>query len=207
MRVHVIFAHPEKSSFCGSILSAVLEELAQAGHEVDVLDLYAENFDATLSLDEWKTYEGPVGPAIRGYVDRITRSDGIIWIFPTWNYGLPAILKGYVDRVWKPNVAFRIDDRRAVHFDQFENLQFFLVATTFGASWLINALCGNPCKRAVASGLKRHFPRSSTFAWLALYDLDRPSSPKLKRFLVHVRAKTRACAAAARQPQLFRDNS
>jgi hypothetical protein len=101
-----------------------------------------------------------------------------------------------VDRVWKPNVAFRIDDRRAVHFDQFDNLQFFIVATTFGASWLINALCRNPCKRVVVSGLKRHFAHRSAFAWLALYNLDEPSPAKLKRFLARVRAKTRACATA-----------
>jgi NAD(P)H dehydrogenase (quinone) len=194
MRVHVIFAHPEKDSLCGSILSTVLEELAQAGHDVDVLDLYAENFDPVLSLEEWKMYEGPAGSAIRVYVDRLKRSNGIIWIFPTWNYGLPAILKGYVDRVWKPNVAFRIDDRRGVHFDQFENLDFFIVATTFGASWLINTLCRNPCKQMVSNGLKRHFAHRSTFVWLALYNMDRASPAKLKRFLARVRTKARACA-------------
>lgn len=195
MRVHVVFAHPAKLSFCGSILSAVVEELVQAGHDVDVLDLYAENFNPPLPLEEWKTYEGPAGSAIQAYVDRLKRSNGIIWIFPTWNYGLPAILKGYVDRVWKPNVAFRIDERRTMHFDQLGNLEFFIVATTFGASWLINALCGNPCKRTVVNGLRRHLSHKSTFAWLAVYNLDKPSPAKLERFLARVRAKTRACAA------------
>jgi NAD(P)H dehydrogenase (quinone) len=193
MRVLVVFAHPTRSSFCGSILSAVLDELGAAGHEVELLDLYRENFDPVLPEQEWRAYEQETVPSIQSYVEQLRRNDGLVWIFPTWNYGLPAILKGYVDRVWKPNVAFRIDAARRVHFDQFENLKFFIVATTFGASWLVNTWCGNPGKRAVANGLRRHFPRSSRFAWLPMYNLDKPSSHRMERYLTRVRRTMRTC--------------
>jgi NAD(P)H dehydrogenase (quinone) len=59
------------------------------------------------------------------YAKQIHRADALIWIFPTWNNGLPAILKGYVDRVWKPNVAFRFDHSDNIRFDSLDNLNFF----------------------------------------------------------------------------------
>src|SRR5438445_11106918 len=183
MRILVVFAHPTRNSFSGSILSAVSEELTAAGHNVDLLDLNAENFNPVLQSEEWRAYEQPDGSAIQAYVDQLQRSSGMIWIFPTWNYGLPAILKGYVDRVWKPNVAFRIDNRRNVHFDQLDNLRFFIVVTTFGASWAVNTFLGNPCKRVLVNGLKRHLSRGTAFVWLAMYNMDKPSSAKLKQFL------------------------
>ena len=99
MRILIIFAHPSRESFCGSILAATLEELAAQGHELDLLDLYAERFNPVLSEGEWRCYEKSIGPEIQRYADQIHFADGLIWIFPTWNCGLPAILKGYVDRV------------------------------------------------------------------------------------------------------------
>jgi putative NADPH-quinone reductase len=119
MHILIIFAHPTRHSFCGSILTEVLTEFAAREHEVEVLDLYAEGFNPVLSRPEWQAYETCLSGDIQPYADQIRRSDGLVWIFPTWNYGLPAILKGYLDRVWKPNVAFRIDKSRKVHFDLF----------------------------------------------------------------------------------------
>jgi NAD(P)H dehydrogenase (quinone) len=194
MRVLIIFCHPTRESFCGSILSAVLEELGSQGHEAEVLDLYAEGFDPVLSKAEWQSYETLVQPEIQRYADQTRRNDGLIWIFPTWNYGMPAILKGYVDRIWKPNIAFHLDQNRNVHFDSFENLKFFIVATTYGASWLANTFVGNPCKGVFANCLRRHFSSSSTFEWLALYGMDKPSPHRLEQFLEKVRLKVRACA-------------
>jgi NAD(P)H dehydrogenase (quinone) len=192
MRVLVVFSHPTRDSFCGSVLGGVLEELATAGHHAEVLDLYAEKFDPVMPEPEWQTYEGPADHQIQRYVDQIHRSDGLIWIFPTWNYGLPAILKGYVDRIWKPNVAFRLDQGRKVIFDSFGNLRFFIVATTYGAGWLPNTFVGNPCKRLMSRCLRRHFSSSSKFVWLALYGLDKPSPPRLDGFLGKVRLAIRS---------------
>jgi|SRR5258706_8240827 NAD(P)H dehydrogenase (quinone) len=195
MRVLVIFAHPKRESFCGAILTTVLEEFSSLGHDAEVLDLYAEEFNPVLSPLEFQSYETLVYPGVQRYADQMRQSDGIVWIFPTWNYGLPAILKGYVDRIWRPNIAFRIDQASKVHFDSLDNLRFFIVATTYGASWFANTLVGNPCKRVIASCLRRHFSSSSSFAWLALYGMDKPSPPRLQRFLGKVRRTTRAIAS------------
>jgi NAD(P)H dehydrogenase (quinone) len=200
MRVLIVFAHPKRDSFCGSILSATVDELSAAGHETDVLDLYSDDFCPVMPRSEWDCYEELNSAFVQPYVDQIHRADGLIWIFPTWNYGFPAILKGYIDRVWKPKVTFRIDQYRNLRFDTLDNLRFFIVVTTYGANWIASALVGNPCKRAVVCGLKRHIPPSSKFAWLALYGLDKPSATKLDRFVDRVRKtvhEVTSCIAAS----------
>ncbi len=198
LRVLVVFAHPTRESFCGSILKEILDELSFAGHHAEVLDLYAEKFDPVMPKTEWQAYERSASHEIQRYVDQIRASDALIWVFPTWNYGLPAILKGYVDRIWKPTVAFRLDEYRNVIFDSFDNLRFFLVATTYGAGWLSNIFVGNPCKRVLSRCLRRHFSSNSKFVWLALYGLDKPSSRSLHRFLRKVRLAVRSNSAHSR---------
>src|SRR4051812_19896577 len=120
MRVLLVFAHPSRESFCGAILATVEQALNAKGHQIELLDLYREKFDPVMSKLDWQSYEALDHPAVQPYADQIRRSDGLIWIFPTWNYGMPAILKGYVDRVWAPNIAFRLDETRTVHFDSFQ---------------------------------------------------------------------------------------
>jgi NAD(P)H dehydrogenase (quinone) len=191
MRILLVFAHPTRNSFCGSILRVAVEELASQQHEVEVLDLYAEGFNPTLLKSEWESYRTSVCEEIRRYADQIHRSDGLIWIFPTWNYGLPAIMKGYLDRVWKPNVAFQIEESGKIKFDSFKNLRFFIVATTYGASWVASTFVGNPCKCLVSRCLRRHLPSSSGFVWLALYDMNKPSPRRLNLFLAKVRRTIR----------------
>jgi putative NADPH-quinone reductase len=194
LKVLVVFSHPSRSSLCGSILEVVLKELETRGDRVELLDLYVERFDPVLSLDDWMNYEATASENIQRYVDQIRVADGLIWIFPTWNYGLPAILKGYVDRIWKPNVAFRLGENREVIFDRFAHLRFFVAITTFGAGWLPNTFVGNPCKRVLSSGLRRHFPRSTHFNWLALYDVDRAHPRRVDRFINRIKSSIRALA-------------
>jgi putative NADPH-quinone reductase len=191
MRILIVFAHPTRNSFCGAILTAALQELAANGHETELVDLYTEEFNPVLSECEWASYGSSLSPGIQSYVDQIHRADGLIWIFPTWNHGLPAILKGYVDRVWKPNVAFEIDDTRKVRFDSLGNLKFFVVVTTYGGSWLASTFVGNPCKRVISPGLRRHLSLFSSFTWLALYRMDEPSADNLNHFIAKVRQTVR----------------
>jgi NAD(P)H dehydrogenase (quinone) len=194
LKVLVVFSHPSRYSLCGSILATVLKELEIRGDTIELLDLYTDRFDPVLSLDDWKNYEAASGESIQRYVDQIQTAQGLIWVFPTWNYGLPAVLKGYVDRVWKPNVAFRLSADRDVMFNLFPHMRFFLAITTFGAGWLPNTLIGNPCKRTLASGLRRHFSRRTRFNWLALYNVDRAQAHRVDRFMKRIQSTIRSLA-------------
>lgn len=112
MRVLVIFCHPLASSFNAAVHARVLAALAAAGHEVDDCDLYAEGFDPVLCAEHLARYHEVPGnrEPVRGYVERVLRAEALVLVFPVWNFGLPAMLKGFFDRVLLPGVSFDMSD-------------------------------------------------------------------------------------------------
>ncbi len=104
MRVLVIYAHPDPDSLNGAIHREILTALSAAGHEVDDIDLYAEGFDPVLSAEERRDYFEPDlnRARVADYAARIEAAEGLVFCFPTWCLGPPAILKGFFDRVMVP---------------------------------------------------------------------------------------------------------
>ena len=78
------------------------------GHEVQLENLYVNQFDPALSIDERITYyrESYDSSKVSKEIERLVNSDALVLIFPTWWFGFPAILKGWFDRVWAPTVAY-----------------------------------------------------------------------------------------------------
>ena len=87
-----------------------------AGHEVDDCDLYAENFQPVLTAGERRAYHSPTPDtaSVVREIERLRRAEGLVFVFPTWWFGMPAILKGYIDRVWIPGVAFELKNGRTL---------------------------------------------------------------------------------------------
>jgi NAD(P)H dehydrogenase (quinone) len=111
MRVLVVFAHPKDDSFNAALLDELVEGLLEAGHETDVADLYAEGFDPALRSNEWgRMGLGDPGPVVRVYQERLRAAEGLAFVFPVWWFGPPAMIKGFVDRVFTENFAFRFTD-------------------------------------------------------------------------------------------------
>jgi len=112
MRVLYVYCHPLPESFHAAIRARALDALIAAGHEIDLLDLYAEKFDPVLSEDARRHYHDPSRnrAGVEDYVARLTSADGIVLQFPTWCFGLPAMLKGFFDRMIMPGVAFDLSD-------------------------------------------------------------------------------------------------
>src|SRR6188474_2029920 len=110
MNVFVLFAHPVESSFNASLHRLIVERLRTKGHAVDDCDLYAEDFDPRLSREERLGYHDTAAnvDSVRSYVDRLKRAEALVLSFPVWNYGYPAILKGFFDRVFLPGVSFEL---------------------------------------------------------------------------------------------------
>ncbi len=105
MKISVILAHPRKGSFSHAISEAVLDVLGENGHEVRFHDLYAERFDPELPHEEIPK-DAAVHPAVERHCGEIAAADGIVIIHPNWWGQPPAILKGWVDRVIRPGVAY-----------------------------------------------------------------------------------------------------
>ena len=105
MKISVILAHPNRESFNHAIANAVVDQLKHDGHEIFYHDLYAEKFDPILPKEEFPK-DAPLPPEIEAHCREISKAEGIIIIHPNWWGQPPAILKGWVDRVIRPGIAY-----------------------------------------------------------------------------------------------------
>ena len=191
MRVLVIFAHPLGDSYAATLRDTVVAALEAGAHSVDLCDLYQEDFDPILSAQEWRDYENTSENtrAVSRQVERLRQAEGIIFVFPSWWYGMPAILKGYFDRVWLPGVAFEFGPQAIRPL--LMSIRMFGVVTTTGApEWFTRIYMGNPSRKVLMRGLARLVvaPRAERF-WLALYGMENATDAKRTAFIEQVRKR------------------
>jgi NAD(P)H dehydrogenase (quinone) len=192
MRFLVLYAHPVPDSFGATVHRAVLDGLAEAGHQIDDCDLYAENFQPVLTEDERRAYHnvGANTAGVTTHVERLLRAEGVVFVYPTWWYGMPAMLRGYIDRVWLPGVAFELVDGRTRRLLQ--QLQRYAVVTTYGSPWWLNKfVVADPNRHAMMRGMRLLASRRARTLWLAIYGMDDASEAKRRRFLEKVRTRMR----------------
>ncbi len=106
MQVSIILAHPDPLSFNHAIAQTALAELRQQQHQVTLHDLYAEKFDPLLPAAEIPK-SAYVPPEVESHCQEIAQAEGIIIVHPNWWGQPPAILKGWIDRVIRPGVAYQ----------------------------------------------------------------------------------------------------
>jgi NAD(P)H dehydrogenase (quinone) len=189
MRVLVLYAHPLADSFAAALHQAVLAALSRGGHEVDDCDLYAEGFDPVLSAAERRAYNTP-SPDLAGvasHVARVRAAEALVLCFPTWWYGMPAILKGYFDRVWARGVAFDLPQGGGTIHPCLTNIRKVTVVTTYGAPWwFIRLVLRDPVRAVLLGGLARLCGRGVKTRFLALYNIDAASRERCAGFLARV---------------------
>lgn len=191
MRILVVFAHPLDDSFATALCETVVETLTAGGHLVDLCDLYKQSFDPVLSAHERRTYKDTAQNAknVAEQVQQLRQAEGIIFVFPSWWYGMPAILKGYFDRVWLPGVAFEFGPQAIRPL--LTGIRLFGAVTTTGApQWFTRLYMGNPSRKVLMRGLARLMvaPRAERF-WLALYGMENSSAAKRTAFIKRVRTR------------------
>ena len=110
MKALVLFAHPCPESFGAALHTRIVETLTECGWEVDDCDLNAEGFNPVLTEEERRHYHDEpenIAP-VQEYVERLRAAEALVFSFPVWNFGYPAILKGFLDRVFLPGVSFKL---------------------------------------------------------------------------------------------------
>lgn len=109
MKILILLGHPKPGSFNHALAQAVRNDLRANGHDVVFHDLYAERFDPLIAAEEIPE-EGPVPPSIQIHCDDLKSADGIVVVHPNWWGQPPAILKGWIDRVVRPGLAYRFQE-------------------------------------------------------------------------------------------------
>jgi putative NADPH-quinone reductase len=116
MKVLTIVSHPRRESLTFSVAERFVQGLTDSGHEVEIADLYGEEFNPLVyEKDEpdWDNPDKKYSARVQAEMERLRRNDGLAFIFPLWWYTLPAITKGYIDRTW--NYGFAYGGKRLPH--------------------------------------------------------------------------------------------
>lgn len=188
MRILVVYAHPVDTSFGASIHQLVIEKLGRLGYEVRDLDLYAEGFDPVLSRAERLGYEvdGEHRQAIDAHLAAIRWAEGIVFVYPTWWYGLPAVLKGWLDRVWLPGVTFELPSDKGPIKPLMQHVTLLGGISTYGATWWWTRWVGDPGRRTIMRGIRALCGKGCKTFWLAHYEIDRSTTATRAAFLQKV---------------------
>jgi NAD(P)H dehydrogenase (quinone) len=193
MRVLLVWCHPRDDSFNAALRDAAIQALAAAGHDVDSRDLYAERFDPVLSSEERGAYFDAVPRAadVEDHAAGLRQAEAVLLIYPTWWFGMPAMLKGWLDRVWLPDVAFQLGGPK-VMVPLLTNIRWIGVVTTYGSPWWLLWWVGWPDWRIVRRGLRPLCARGCRVEWMGLAGMDADRPERRRRFLEEVRRRLAA---------------
>jgi len=189
MRVLVIYAHPLADSFAAALHRAVVETLTGAGHEVYDCDLYAIGFDPVMKPVERRAHNTghPDLSLVESHVERLRAADALVLCFPVWWYGMPAILKGYFDRVWVNGVAFHLHAGGRMD-PGLHRLKKLWVVCTYGAPWwLIKLVLRDPVRGVIHTGIRGLCTRQVKSRFFALYGIESKTPAETGQFLEKVR--------------------
>jgi len=192
MRALVVYCHPDPGSFTAAIRDLVVARLQAAGADVRVCDLYARGFDPCLSPAEWAGYlDCPANQVpVSADVADIRWCDTLIFVYPTWWYGLPAMLKGWLDRALLPDVAFLMPDgAHKVIRPGLHHISRLGVFTTCGASWWLTRIVGAPGRRTLLRGVGFLLKPGKRTVFAAHYLMDSSTPDSRARHLARVGAR------------------
>ncbi|MBV8474305.1 MAG: NAD(P)H-dependent oxidoreductase [Hyphomicrobiales bacterium] len=189
MRTLVLFAQPVETSFNAALHATVVTTLRKRGHEVDDCDLNAEGFDPVMHRKERLDYHdtGKNRAHVEAYVDRLLAAEALALVFPVWNMGFPAILKGFLDKVFLPGVSFTLTPEGA-YTPCLHNIKRLSGVATYGSDRLTSFLMGDPPRRVVKRMLRSLIAPRSRCEYLAHYDMNHTKPARRAAFIKEVEA-------------------
>ncbi|WP_144223049.1 NAD(P)H-dependent oxidoreductase [Mesorhizobium amorphae] len=193
MRVLVVYCHPVPESFCAAVRDAALDAIAAKGCEARLIDLYAENFDPVMRDGERREYNerAPADPALAQHIAHLKWAEAIVFVYPTWWYGLPAMLKGWLDRVWAKDVAFALDPGGRIT-PLMGHIRKIAVVTTCGAPRWWSHIVGHPGRKTILRGIRALCAKRCKTLFVAHYLMDASTPQSRQAFLGQVRQRLKA---------------
>lgn len=196
MRLLVIFAHPSSESYGAALYDMACRTLRAAGHDLRCHDLYREGFNPVLSEEEWNLYLRDTGAIIDKHPDHVEDllwAEGLLVIYPTWYYGAPAMLKGWLERVWLPGVTFEVSDGKLRRpKPKLQQIRLFVGITTSGSPWWWIKLIRDPGRTLWTRGLRVLFNPRCNVVWRQLYNMNHTTDADRAAFLVKVERTLKA---------------
>lgn len=188
--VVVVTAHPSTDSYCHALAARAGIGLRAAGHDVVVIDLYAEGVRPAMSAEEHHAYnhtEAPIlDPLIEAHAALVQRAEALVFVYPTWWSGLPAILKGWLERVMVPGVGFTLDPRTRKVRPGLRQMRHLVGISTYGSPRGYVRLVNDNGRRIITRALRLSCGRHVRTRWLGLYAMDKATPGNRQAFLARV---------------------
>lgn len=192
MNVLVVSCPARADSFTVALAAAVSDGARAAGHRVEQLDLRALRFAPVLEDDEHTGYAtAALPPDLIQHVEALRRAEVLVIVAPVWWGGPPARLKGWFDRVWRPDVAFSVESGGRLRPALANIRRVEVVATLGGPAWAF-WLVGQPMRRMVLRALRPCIARRARTGWMALSRLDATTPATRTAFLAKVERRARS---------------
>lgn len=191
-RLFVVFCHPTHDSLAGAALQRVLAGAAAAGDEVRVSDLYADGFSPVFSATDLEHHfvdhdaHPELRPEVAPYVEHLRWCDTLVLVHPTWWSGQPAMLKGWIDRVFVSGVAWTMPEGASRIRPALRNVRRIIAVTTHGSSKWVNGVQGESGKRIMTRSIRTMCHPLCRTSWIALYGVDRRTDVQFSAFLDRV---------------------
>ncbi|MEM9653609.1 MAG: NAD(P)H-dependent oxidoreductase [Actinomycetota bacterium] len=217
----VVHAHPDPNSFSAALRDRAVAALAATGATVQLIDLYRPRYQPMLTAREHRDYFSIASdhpdPTTAEHIAAITAADTLVFIYPTWWSGLPAIMKGWLDRTLLPDVAFTLtpsgvpgDDDQAtapattgehnkdgeagewptgVVAPALTNITRIVGITTYGSGRAEVLLLGDAGRRTITRTVRLVCARRCRTTWLGMHRLDTATDEERARFLDRVETK------------------
>jgi putative NADPH-quinone reductase len=178
----LVTCHPSPASLCAHIAALVEEELRPRRTRVIVDDLHALGFNPLIGPQEMAEYYDDKVPAdIAALVEHLRAVEELVFVLPVWMYGLPALLKGYFDRVWRPHVSFAIDGGAIRPL--LPGIGHLTAIVCHGATEAVCDEVGDGTRLFFATSLPSALPGLQTNTRFDLYGLDSAGADAIRREL------------------------
>ncbi len=185
----VVIAHPSTDSYCHALAARAVAGLSAAGHEVIVLDLYAMGFRVAMTAAERAAYHGDspiLDPMVAEHAALVQRAEAVVFVYPTWWSGLPAVLKGWLERVMVPGVGFVLDERTNKVRPGLGQMRRLAGISTYGSPRSYVRLVNDNGRRIITRALRMSCGLRVRTTWLGLYAIDTSTAAERDEFLARV---------------------
>lgn len=190
-RVLVISCHPSAEGLIPAARQRILGSLDSCDVDVRHTDLYSDGFKPELTAEEHRHHTDPiVSDDLMRYTRDLTWCDTLVLVYPTWWSTQPAMLKGWIDRVWAAGVAWELPNGADRLVPRLHNVRRIIVVTSHGSNKWINSFQGEGGKRVAFRSLRSMCNRRTRCHWWALYGVDTSSEETRRAWLEQLDERT-----------------
>ena len=186
MNVVVVLGHPSAESFCAAIFERIIRALElHSSHSVTAIRLADEKFATAMSTAERVAYETEtplISDETKRHAEVLLQADALIFVYPTWWSGLPAQLKGWLERVFVLGVAFRFNKNSKIR-PNLQNIRHIIGVSTYGSPWRYVKLINDNGRRTLTRAIRMSTGLRTRSMWCGIYALDTCTQQQREEFV------------------------